>query len=273
VSARPAWLFAAVCFAFLAACAGPEDRLPPPPTQEIAPTGKLRVGIGLGAVSSAFWTTRDAATGRPKGVTVELGADIASRLGVPLELVVYNNSGEVTAAGPRGEWDVAFVPVDAERRKMVDFGPPYVLLESTYLVPAGSTARAIEDVDRAGTRVIGIENTTTARSAARSLKNTTVKTFKTIDDIYAAMRAGEADAVALGRESLDSLAASFPGSRVLPGHYQATGVAVAVPKNHPAALAYVSAWIEQAKSTGAVRRALDNAGMKDAQVAPAGALQ
>jgi polar amino acid transport system substrate-binding protein len=64
------------------------------------------------------------------------------------------------------------------------------------------------------------------------------------------------------------MAASFPGSRVLPGHYQATGVAIAVPKNHPAALAYVSAYIEEAKASGVVRRALDNAGMKDAAVAP-----
>ncbi len=126
----------------------------------------------------------------------------------------------------------------------------------------------IAEVDRPGIRVLGIEGTTTARSAARSLKNTTVQTVRNVDELVAAMRAGTADAIALGRESLDGFALGFPGSRVLPGHYQATGVAVAVPKNHPSALAYITAWMEDAKSSGMVRRALDNNGMKDAPVAP-----
>jgi len=251
----------------LAACAAIPG--PTPLLQEIAPTGKLRVGIGVGAVSSAFWATRDTATGKPRGVTVDLGGALAERLGVALELVTYNNSGEVTAGGPRGDWDVAFMPVDAERAGMVDFGPAYYLFESTYLVPAGSAIRSIAEVDRAGVRVVGIENTTTARSAARSLKNTTVKTFRTVDEITERLRSGNADAVALGRESLDGLALKFPGSRVLPGNYQATGVAIAVPKGRAVSFACATAFIEGAKAGGLVRRALDAAGLKGAPVAPA----
>jgi polar amino acid transport system substrate-binding protein len=262
----------ALGWAILAACTAPTANEAVRTLQELAPTGKLRVGIAVGAVTSAFWTTKDSVSGRPQGVTVDLGADIASKLGVPIELVVYNNSGEVTAAGARGEWDVAFMPVDAERAKIVDFGPTYFLIESTYLVPAGSSISSIADVDRPGTRVLAIENTTTARSAARSLKNTSVMTCKTVDELYAAMRAGAADAIALSRDALDSFALKFPGARVLPGYFQATGIAIAVPKGHPTALAYVSAYIEQAKSSGQVRRALDNAGLKGAPVAPAAML-
>jgi hypothetical protein len=47
------------------------------------------------------------------------------------------------------------------------------------------------------------------------------------------------------------------------------GVAVAVPKNRPAALAYVTEFIEAAKASGVVRRALDDAGFEDIPVAPA----
>jgi polar amino acid transport system substrate-binding protein len=266
-------LLAALGLAAATGCATQPGGLPMAPMQELAPAGKLRVGIGVGSVSSAFWATRDAATGKPKGVTVSLGENLANRLGVPLQLVVYSNSGEVTAGGPRGEWDVAFMLVDAERANMVDFGPPYFLAESTYLVPAGSTAVTIADVDRPGARVIGIAGTTTARAAARTLKNTTVQTFRTTEELTATMRAGTADAVALGRESLQDFSKEFPGSRVLPGHFQATGVAVAVPKNHPAALAWVTSYMEQAKASGAVRKALDDNGMKDAAVAPAGPLK
>ena len=110
--------------------------------RELAPQGKLRVGIGVGAAPSAFWTTKDPVSGKPRGVTVNLGQALADRLGVPLELVVYPNSGEVTAAGPKGEWDVAFMPVDDERRKIVDFGPAYYLSTSTYMVRPGSSIKS-----------------------------------------------------------------------------------------------------------------------------------
>jgi polar amino acid transport system substrate-binding protein len=46
--------------------------------------------------------------------------------------------------------------------------------------------------------------------------------------------------------------------------------AVAVPKNRPAALAFVTEFIEEAKAAGLVRRALDGMGLKSSQVAPAG---
>jgi polar amino acid transport system substrate-binding protein len=246
----------------LAACAAT------PPAADVAPGGTLRVGIGVGPVPSAFWATRDPASGEPRGVTVDLARAMAQDLGVPLRLVAYANSGEVTAAGPKGEWDVAFMPVDEVRARMVDFGPAYYLTESTYLVAAGSPIRALADVDRPGVRVAGVEGTTTARSAQRSLKSNTVKTYRTADELFEAMRGGSADAIALGRESLAGMQAKLPGSRILDGHFQATGTAVAVPKGRPAALAYASAFVEKAKKDGTVRRALDAAGLRAAAVAP-----
>ena len=259
------WMLAVVMV--MAGCAG-MSRQSGPPLHELAPAGKVRVGVGVGAVSSAFWATRDAVTGQPRGVTVDLANALARKLGRPLELIVFPNSGELTAAGPRGEWDVAFMPVDDERAKVVDFGPAYYLFESTYLVPARSGIRTIADVDRAGVRVAAVANTTTSRSAGRALKTATLIEFRTVEEIIDRVLAGQVDAVALGRESLESLAPRLPGSRILDGHFHASGVAVAVPKNRPAALAYVSAFVEEAKATGIVRRALDNAGLRNAAVAP-----
>lgn len=253
--------FAALLCVLLAACAAA-------PAKEVAPGGVLRVGIGVGPVPSAFWATRDPASGEPRGVTVDLARAMAKDLGVPLRLVAYANSGEVTAAGPKGEWDVAFMPVDEVRARMVDFGPAYYLTQSTYLAAAGSLIRTLADVDRPGVRVAGVEGTTTARRAQRSLNNNTVKTYRTADELFEAMRTGNADAIALGRESLAGMQAKLPGSRILDGHFQATGTAVAVPKGRPAALAYASQFVEQAKKDGTVRRALDAAGLRDSPVAP-----
>jgi polar amino acid transport system substrate-binding protein len=64
-----------------------------------------------------------------------------------------------------------------------------------------------------------------------------------------------------------SLSKRLPGTRILDGSFQKTGVAVAVPKNRPAALKYVSAFIERAKASGLIQRILERAGITG-KVAP-----
>jgi hypothetical protein len=97
---------------------------------DIAPTGLLRVAVAVGPAASAFWATRDPATGKPRGVTVELAKAAAGKLGVPLQLIEYSNSGEIAAASNKDAWDSSFMPVDAERERFVDQGPAYARRDS-----------------------------------------------------------------------------------------------------------------------------------------------
>src|SRR5262245_66163082 len=115
---------------------------------ELAPTGKLRVAIAVGPAASALWCVRDAATGKARGVPVELGTALAQWLKLPVELVEYDSSGKVIAATNANAWDVTFVPVDDDRKKVVDFGAPYHLWQSTYLVAPGPVVRTVEEVNR-----------------------------------------------------------------------------------------------------------------------------
>lgn len=236
---------------------------------EIAPTGKLRVGVVFAPAATAFFVVKDA-SGAPRGVTVDLGNALAQKLGLPIEVVVLPNSGEVTDRLSAGGLDVAFMPVDEERRKRVDFGTAYCLVESTYLVRGDSDIATLADVDRPQVRVVGIANTTTIRSAARSCKHATVAPVATVGEAMAQLRDHQADAVALSRDAFAVLMQDVPGSRVLDGGFQQTGIAIAVPKNRPAALAAATAFIEEAKADGTVRRALDAAGLRNEAVAPAG---
>lgn len=236
----------------------------------LAPTESLRVAIAVGSAISAVWTTRDAETGEPRGPTVDLARLMAKRLGVPLTLVECASSGAIIETASSGTWDVSFTPVDAERKKFVDFGPNFFLGESTYMVPAGSLISSIEDVDREGARVYGVENTATIRSARKSLRNTAAIGVSNLDEALEKFRNGEVDALALGKESLLSLLARFPGARMLDGHFHAAGTAVAVPKGHVEALEIFSSIIEDLKSNGAIRRIFDAHGMEAATVAPVG---
>ena len=238
--------------------------------RELTPTGRLRVGIAVGPTVGAGNVAMDPATGRPRGIAVDLGRELADRLGVPVEYVPYPNSGALTDAADSGAWDVAFLPVDDERRRKVAFGPAHMVLQSTYLVAPGSAIGSHAEVDRPGVRVAGIENTATTRAAQRSLRTVSIVNVKTADELLELLRAGKADAVVQSREALIGLAGKLPGARVLDGSFLSSFVAIAVPRARPAALAYVSAFIEEAKASGSVRRALDNAGLKSSVVAPAG---
>jgi len=236
--------------------------------KELAPTGKLRVGIAVAATPGAGNVARDGSAYR--GVAVDLGAELAQKLGVAAEFVPYPNSGALTDAAPGGGWDVAFIPVDAERKKLVDFGSAHIVLQSTYLVAPGSAIQTLADADKPGVRVAGVENTATARAAARSLKAVTLVHVKTGDELFELLKSGKADAIALSRESLTALSAKLPGSRVLDGAFLNSYVAIAVPKGKSAALAYASAFVDAAIASGSVRRALDRIGMQTSTVAPAG---
>jgi len=235
--------------------------------KQLAPTGSLRGGVVTAPAASAFFATRDG-DGDVNGVTVDLIRDFAATLKLPLVLQVYDNSGQVTDAVAKGECDLAFMPQDAERAKRVDFGPAYYLIESTYLVPAGSAIKNIDDVNQPGRRIVAISNTTTARSARRTAPKASVEEVPSVDQMTEMARHGQGDAFALSHDSFAGLLPKLPGARVLPGNFQQTGIAVAVPKERPAALKIASELLRSAKTSGLVRRALDAAGFKDALVAP-----
>jgi polar amino acid transport system substrate-binding protein len=239
----------------------------PDELNQLAPTGKLRGGIVVSPAASAFFAIEDG-KGELRGVTVDLMHAFAEVLKLPLALQVFSNSGQVTDAVASGECDVAFMPRDTEREKKVEFGPAYYLISSTYLVPAGSTVKTIDEVNRAGVRIVGISNTTTVRSARRTAPNASVEEVPSVELMTQMAAAGKGDAFALSHDSFAGLLPKLPGARVLPGNFQQTGIAVAVPKGRPAALKIASGLLENAKKSGVVRRALDRAGFTDAEVAP-----
>jgi polar amino acid transport system substrate-binding protein len=260
-------LASAACHA--ATGSAPTDQM----RSELVPQGTLRVAIAVGASPTAFRAVRDRSTGQPQGVTVALANALAQRLGVALQLVPFESSAALTNAAAAGAWDVAFVPADVERAKVLDFTPPYYLYETAFLARPGSRLRTVAQVDRPGVRIAALASSTTLHAVARELKQATVVPVGAESELLEALRSGKSDVVAMGRESLRGFAARLPGSRILEGEFHAAGVAAAVPKNHPAALAYLRDFIEEEKASGAVQKALDTAGVTSGTLAPPVAAQ
>ncbi len=207
---------------------------------EIAPTGKLRVAIAISTAGGAFWSTKSEAGGYA-GVPVDLGKEMAAQLGVPVEYVAYDNSGQITDAAAKGIWDVTFLPQDAVRMTKMGFGPIYQVTDATYIVKAGSSVTNFQTLDQPGIKVAAEYNTTTMRGAVAHLKNAKVI-------------------------QLNDMAKKIPGTRVLDETFKQTVTAVAVPLDHPLALAFVNKFMTDAISNGMLRRAYDNNGLKDAPI-------
>jgi polar amino acid transport system substrate-binding protein len=235
--------------------------------KQLVPTGTLRVGVAYAPTSTPVFVIKDAG-GEVRWVPRDLGVALAKALGVPFEIMVAATTGELTEACSAGAIDIGFMPIDDERRKRLDFSPPYFVIESTYLAAASSGIKTLADVDRPEVTVVGINGSTTMRAAGRSLKNAKLVPAKSVDEGMAMMKAGSAQAFALSRDSLLALQKELPGSRILDGAFQTTGVAIAVQKDRPAALARVRDFVERAKADGTVRRAFDDAGLKQLAIAP-----
>jgi polar amino acid transport system substrate-binding protein len=228
---------------------------------EMAPTGKLRVAIGISPAGGAYWSTKT--ENGYAGVPVDLGKALADQLGIPVEYVAFPNSGQITDAAAKGAWDVSFLPEDPARAKKIAFGPIYEVAEATYIVRAGSTIKDFADLDQPDVKVAAVNDTTTMRGAVAHLKNAKVTGYQTFDEIFNLLKNGEIDAFALSRDQLNALSKKIPGSRVLDETFKQTVTAVAVPLNHPLSLEYASKFMTDAKANGLLRKAFDNNGLKD----------
>jgi polar amino acid transport system substrate-binding protein len=239
-----------------------------PRMQDLVNAGKVRAGIGLTPLA----LTKDPVTGDLRGVALDLGRALAARIGVELYPVMYPRPGAVIDGLKAKEWDVAIsLGVDPNRAAEVDFSPPYMEVDLTYLVPAGSAIFRIADADRAGVRIAVPHGDLVDLLLSRQLKHAELVRAETVIGAFELLRAGKADVSALPRPNLLQYSGQLASSRVLSDRFGVNSVAIAVPKGYTERLAYIREFIEEAKTSGLVQRAIENAGLRGVQVAPTGA--
>ena len=257
------WLMAGIVGLLVISCAMTSAQTPEA-RQALAPTGKLRVGLQLGSPHNVI---TDSVTGEMKGVGFDLGKELARRIGVPFEPVMYPSVGALLDGGKSGAWDVAFVGFSPAREKEWDFTVLHMEMEFGYLVPAGSSILTIADVDRPGIRVAVQEKSQPDVFLSRTLKDAAVVRASNLAGTLETLRSGNADAVFSIKPSLFEASDQLPGSRVLDGRAGVDPHAMVMPKGRDAGLAYARQFIRDAKSEGLVKRAIDRAGMRGAVVA------
>ena len=232
---------------------------------DLAPTGTLRAGINYG---NFILATRDRGSGESRGVAIDLTRALAGRLGVQVTLVDYESVATMVDAAKAGAWDIAFLGIDPARAGDIAFTAAYLQIEATYLVPAGSRLRAVADVDDGGVRVAAPARANYELYLGRSLQRARLVRAPTADAAFDLLVAGEVEALAGLRQALLGLAPKLPGSRLLDGQFMAVQQAVGTPRGREAGLAYLREFIEQAKASGLVARAIERTGAGGVSVAP-----
>ena len=232
---------------------------------ELAPTGKLRVGINYG---NFILVTKDPATGESSGAAIDLMRDIALRLGVPVEIVAYDSPAVMGDAAPNNVWDIAFLGSDPKRAMFMDFTPAYLEIDASYLVSGAAPFQSAAEVDRDGVRIAAQARANYELFLSRNLKHAQlISTHKRGED-FDLLATGQVDALAGLTQGLLDLAGKLPGSRVLAGRFMGVQQSIAIPKGRDAGLAYLRRVVEEAKASGLVARAIDKLGVRGVSVAP-----
>ena len=238
---------------------------PPGARSELAPTGKLRAAINFG---NPVLAQKDPASGEPRGVSVDLARELGRRLGVPVELVTYDAAGKVFAALKTGAWDIAFLAIDPARAAEIVFTAPYVVIEGTYLVPADSPLRTIQDVDRDGVRVAVGNKSAYDLYLTRTLKRAQLVRVPTSPEAIDVFLKDKLEAAAGVKQPLLQFAKTHPNVRVMDGRFMVIEQAMGTPKGREAGARYLREFVEEMKASGFVARGLEKSGQGDATVAP-----
>jgi polar amino acid transport system substrate-binding protein len=216
---------------------------------ELAPGGVLRAAINMG---NFLLVTGRSPSGDPTGVSPDMAAAIAARLGVPVKYIPYAKPGELADDAGKGLWDIGLIGAEPARAEKIEFTAAYAEIEATYLVPPGSPLKTIADVDKPGVRIA-----VSARSAYDLWLERNIKQAQLIR-----ANGGPATIEMFVKDKLDAMAGlrpglltdieKLPGYKILDGQFTAVQQAVGTARSNTAGAAFLKAFVEEAKASGMV---------------------
>ncbi|GAA4109319.1 transporter substrate-binding domain-containing protein [Knoellia locipacati] len=231
-------------------------------TPDLAPSGVLRASINLGNAVLTNGSADD-----PAGITVDIAQELGRRLGVPVELVLWDAARKSVDAVRDGAADVCFLAVDPVRAEELAFSSPYVLIEGAYAVRDASPLRSASEVDRDGIR-IGVK-TGSAYDLHLTREITSAEIVRGSDGVDVFEQEG-LDVAAGVAQPIEAYVAANPGLRVLDGAFMQIPQAVAISRRHDdGTIAWVGSVVDELIESGWVGEALARHGHDPALAAPA----
>jgi polar amino acid transport system substrate-binding protein len=166
--------------------------------------------------------------------------------------------------------DIGLIGAEPARAEKITFSPAYVEIEATYMVPPGSPLTAIDQIDRPGIRIAVTARTAYDLWLERHITHAALVRSATLDSAFEQFAADKLDVLAGLRPKLLSDAQKMPGARILDGRFTAVQQAIGTARSNPAGAAFLSAFVAEAKVSGAVAALIARHGVIGLSVAPTG---
>jgi polar amino acid transport system substrate-binding protein len=226
---------------------------------ELAPGGTLRAAINM---SNPLLVTGSTDTGDPVGVSPDLARAIADRLGVAVSYVQFASPGEVADAADSDVWDIGLIGAEPARAERIAFSSAYVEIEATYLVPAGSPFRHIDDVDRPDVRIAVSNRSAYDLYLTRMLKHAELHRAKGLAGTVELFTGNKLDALAGLRPALNEDVKKLPGTRILDGRFTTVQQAVGTQLENTKAAAFLQNFVMEVRKSGVVASLIERHGVE-----------
>ncbi|MEK9284145.1 MULTISPECIES: ABC transporter substrate-binding protein [unclassified Bradyrhizobium] len=229
----------------------------------LAPSGSLRVGVYPGSPTSMVTD----ASGKPHGLSYDLGGELAKRLGVAVDYVRFQRVADIVSAIHDGQVDFTVTNATPARANDVSFSQPVLTIELGYLVPANSVINAVSDIDRPGVKIGVTKGSTSERTLPAKFKNATIVPAESVKVAIAMFGRGEIDLYATNKPTLFEMSDQMPGARILEGNWGLEHMAIAIPKGREEALPLLNRFVTEEQSSGALDAIQQQAGLRGASKA------
>ena len=224
----------------------------------LARTGKLRASLYLGGPTNVIVHPT---TGEMKGVGYEIGKELARRLGIPYEPVIYKTPKLLVDDIESGNWDIAFIARSSSREEIMKFSETYLSLEQGFLVPADSPIRTMNEVDRPGIRV-GVPSGGSVISRVADILSDEKLVEIGMPQAADLISSGAVDVFSANKGNLFQISDQLPGSRVLDGYFTVDEFALGIPIRRNIEMYFLNEFIEEIKEQGLIEGASKRAGVR-----------
>ena len=220
---------------------------------ELAPTGKLRAGMNLG--NNLF--TRQSESGELLGVSVDLMQELAKRLGVSLEMVIYEQPGQVADDATKGVWDIAILAIEKTRAKTISFSPGMTEIEAGYVVHQNSTLKNTEEVDVKGMKIAAPAKAGYELYLRSALKNASIVQTKNFADSIQIFNDHQVDVIAGLKPNLIESMHKLNQGRLLQGNFMTVNHGFAIALGKAVANTFLQNFVKELIETGFVARSIE----------------
>ena len=238
-----------------------------PRVADLVQAGRIRLAVFLPQYNNEPTTGEMRVVGTGF-VAAEFVRALAARIGIKMQIIGYPTPAKTVECLKARECDLALMGIEPSRVAEVDFTPPVVQFDYTFLVPAGSTIAGMKDADQPGMRIAVVRNHASTLTLTRIVKHAELVGADLPDAAFELLRSGKVHAFAAPREPLMDYAATLPGARVLEEAYGVNNIGVATAKGEAGRLAYISEFVDEAKASGLLRGAIERGGLPTFRVAP-----